>query len=67
MRLSKTRALAAIGSLLLASSGCAAPAKLTELVVRGDSREISTRPKGAPPSSPDKPPVLFLAFDGAII
>ena len=55
-----------LSAFLLAASltGCAAPAKLAELVVRGDSREISIRVKGSPPNSPGKPAVLFLALDG---
>jgi len=48
----------------LSSTGCAAPAKLVDLVVKGDSRELRTRAKDAPPSSPAKPPILLLAFDG---
>ena len=39
-------------------------AKVTELIAHGDSRELRKRDKNAPPNSPDRPPILVLAFDG---
>ena len=44
--------------------GCAAPAKVAELVVRGDDRLLRKRTKGTPADSPGHPAILLLAFDG---
>lgn len=58
-----------LGSCLLVvassalSGACAAP-KVAELVAHGDQRQLRERAAGTPASSPDKPPILYLAFDG---
>jgi hypothetical protein len=52
----------ALGAFAL-GSGCAAP-KVVKLVAQGDERLLRERAAGAPASSPDKPPILYLAFDG---
>jgi hypothetical protein len=43
--------------------GCAAPAKVADLLAHGD-RELRQRTKGTPPNSPQHPAILFLALDG---
>ena len=44
--------------------GCATPAKVAEFIAQGDDRLLRKRDPGAPASSPDKPAILLLAFDG---
>jgi hypothetical protein len=56
-------AFSTLSTLAAVSAGCAAP-KVAELVVHGDQRQLRERAAGTPPSSPDKPPILYLAFDG---
>ena len=46
-----------------ASAGCSAP-KAAKLVVKGDERQLRERAPGTPESSPEKPPILYLALDG---
>ena len=56
--------LAALASGL---SACGVPgklAKITDLVANGESRDLRKRPEGARPSSPERPAILVLAFDG---
>ncbi len=43
---------------------CAAVPRIIELATTGDHRALRGRPAGARPSSPDKPPILYLALDG---
>ena len=43
--------------------GCAVP-KIAKLVAHGGERLLRERAAGTPPSSPEKPPILYLAFDG---
>jgi len=49
---------------VLGLSGCAATVKTAQLLLTDTERTIRKRPAGAPQSSPDHPPILFLAFDG---
>jgi Type I phosphodiesterase / nucleotide pyrophosphatase len=60
------RASGVLAALLAIASavGCATPAKVAEFVAQGDNRLLRRRDPGTPPSSPDKPAVLFLAIDG---
>ncbi len=53
----------ALAALAPVGSGCTAP-KVAELVAHGDQRQLRERAAGTPASSPDKPPILYLAFDG---
>jgi len=66
MRRAATAVLGAsivVGALALLAPACAAP-KVAKLIVHGDKRQLRERAAGTPPSSPDKPPILYLAFDG---
>jgi hypothetical protein len=58
-----TVAFVALFSLSTLVSACATP-KVAKLVAHGDQRQLRERAAGSPPSSPDKPPILYLAFDG---
>lgn len=53
----------AFAALAALAPACAAP-KVAKLVVHGDKRQLRERAAGTPASSPDKPPILYLAFDG---
>jgi hypothetical protein len=55
-------AFACVLAFALAHFGCAHQA--AKLVAAGDERDLRKREEGAPSSSADKPPILFLAFDG---
>jgi hypothetical protein len=57
-------ALLVTGCLTCCVTGCAAAAKLSELVIRGDDRLLRHRKRDAPQYSPSGSPILFLAFDG---
>ncbi len=48
----------------LALAGCGATTQAARIVLAGDSRQLRERPSGAPLSSPDRPPILFVALDG---
>lgn len=63
MRTSLRSVLAAALSFSVVATAACAP-KVAKLVVSGDQRGLRARPEGAPASSPDKPPILHLAFDG---
>jgi predicted AlkP superfamily pyrophosphatase or phosphodiesterase len=58
----KGRLLTAAFLLLVQATGCTHQA--VKLVVASDSRELRKRAEGEPASSPGKPPIFFLAFDG---
>ncbi len=56
----------ALGTLVPVAAGamgCAVP-KIAKLVAHGGERSLRERAAGTPPSSPEKPPILYLAFDG---
>ncbi len=55
---------AACSITLLPLVGCAAPAKVAQFVAKGENRLLRHRDPGTPASSPEKPAILFLAFDG---
>jgi hypothetical protein len=67
--MTKSRAVGVlVATLAFGGSGalcaaCAAP-KAAKLVVKGDERHLRERAPGTPESSPEKPPILYLAFDG---
>ena len=44
--------------------GCGAAPQIAKLGAIGDHRSLRGRAEGAPPSSPEKPPLLYLALDG---
>ncbi len=46
-----------------AAAACVVP-KAAKLVVQGGDRHLRERAPGTPQSSPEKPPILYLAFDG---
>ncbi len=46
----------------MGASGCVRQS--AKFVVAGDDRDLRKREDGSPKSSPDKPPILTLAFDG---
>ncbi len=48
--------------LLVVVAACSARA--AELMISGDNHTLRTRPAGAPPSSPQRTPVLVLSLDG---
>jgi hypothetical protein len=50
----------AVSLAMLATTGC----KEAKFALGGDSHELRKRPAGSPPSSPNHPPILVLAFDG---
>jgi predicted AlkP superfamily pyrophosphatase or phosphodiesterase len=54
-------------ALVSGAASCGVPgkvAKVAELVAHGKSRELRERPDDAPQSSPGRPPILLVAFDG---
>ncbi|MEO7097347.1 MAG: alkaline phosphatase family protein, partial [Polyangiales bacterium] len=52
---------------MLGTAACGVPGKLAKvahLVGHGSTRELRERADGAPASSPGRPPILLIAFDG---
>lgn len=58
--------LSVLSALLaaLVSSGCASPLKISELLLFDRDRSLRQRNADVPPNSPERPAILFLAFDG---
>jgi hypothetical protein len=48
----------------LVASGCASPVKIAELLLFDRDRSLRQRNGDVPPNSPERPAILFLAFDG---
>ena len=61
-RATTRRTLGVLIAILLATGGCAL--RGAKLFVGGDSRQLRERPKDAPQSSPEHPPILLIAIDG---
>jgi hypothetical protein len=55
--------LATVAVLGAGAAGCGGP-KIAKLVAHGDQRTLRERAADAPPSSPSKPSLLYIAFDG---
>ena len=60
---SKVLSQVMLATLVGLTAGCGAP-KIAKLVAQGDQRTLRARAPDAPASSPSKPPILYLAFDG---
>jgi hypothetical protein len=61
--------MARLGAALLVGTslwlgGCGSAEQVGRIVLSGDSRRLRERPAGAAQSSPDRPPILFVALDG---
>lgn len=54
------------GALALATTvvSCSSVNALTKLLLTGESRQLREREPGTAPSSPEAPPILFIAIDG---
>lgn len=64
---SRATTFALVATIALGVAACAtvkAVPKVADLLTTGSSRELRTRLKSAPQSSPGKPALLVLAFDG---
>jgi hypothetical protein len=62
----KPRYFAVLSALLaaLVAGGCASPVKIGELLLFDRDRSLRKRNGDVPPNSPERPAILFLAFDG---
>lgn len=58
------KSLAKLLPALLLLSGCAAAPQVAKLVDNGDHLALRDRPASQRPSSPEKPPILYIALDG---
>lgn len=65
-RISASKVVVLLASMTFAAVGCSSRVahQVSRLILSGDSRVLRERAEGAPPSSPDRPPILILALDG---
>ena len=52
-----------VGTLAVAMTSCAAK-DAARMIIEGETKTLHERGKGARPSAPETPPLLFIAFDG---